>query len=76
MATADTSSRTKMQTVSLTGLNVVHGTRAHDHALLDRGDSTMQMSDGAGQKGGRKVKHRSTKNNKAQRWTAPRGPCR
>ena len=74
---ADVTNMEEMQTTSYVGTNVVHGTRAHDNALLDRRDSIMQEADrSSGQRAGRKINHVSTKNNKAQA-SRPKGlPCR
>ena len=67
----------EVQTVSYVGPNSVHGCRAHDKFWQDRQDSMKQQADAAqGQRGGRKIKHISTKNNKDQE-PRPKGlPCR
>ena len=65
LAHADMKRSKELQMVSYIGKNCVHGSRAHDNEWLDRGDSTKQTANAEeGRHGGRKIKHRSTKNNK------------
>ena len=73
----DVNVREETQTMAYVSTNVTHGTRAHDNEFLDRCDSTRQVADeSAGQRAGRKIKHVSTKNNKAQEDRPKALPCR
>jgi len=67
MEHADLDDAEEVQTVGYLGKNGVHGSRAHDNWWLDREDALkLPANTDTGQRPGFKVKHVSTKNNKAQ----------